>query len=82
MRGRFRPTKTAKVLALLIVIVILAAIGFAGVKTGFIKLKDKEATKATASVDYDSNGNVIVLHSFRCYPNPKILQKYPKGPSI
>ena len=33
MRGRFRPTKTAKVLALLIVIVILAAIGFAGVKT-------------------------------------------------
>ena len=59
MRGRFRPTKTAKVLALLVVIVILAAIGFAGVKTGFIKLKDKEATKATASVDYDSNGNVM-----------------------
>lgn len=59
MRGRFRPTKTAKVLALLIVIVILAAIGFAGVKTGFIKLKDKQATKATASVDYDSNGNVM-----------------------
>lgn len=59
MRGRFRLTKTAKVLALLLVIAILVGLGFAGVKTGFIKLKDKEAKKATASVDYDSNGNVM-----------------------
>ena len=59
MRGRFRLTKTAKVLALLLVIATLAGLGFAGVKTGFIKHKDKKETKITASVDYDENGNVM-----------------------
>jgi len=29
-----------------------------------------------------SNGNVIVIHSFHCHPNPQMLQKYPKGSTV
>ena len=29
-----------------------------------------------------SNGNVIAIHSFRCHPNPQMLQKYPKGSTV
>ena len=61
MRGRFRLTKAAKVLLLLVIVVALAVTGFVGVKTGFVKLKD-HSSKKTASVDYDKNGNVMTTN--------------------
>ena len=60
---RFKLTKAAKIL---IVILVLALVGggvFAGVKTGLVKIdKDDKLnveSNETASLDYDENGNVM-----------------------
>ena len=59
MKGRFRLTKVAKMLILLLAIAILAVAGFAGVKTGLVKPKGFSKIKKSASVDCDKNGNVM-----------------------
>ena len=56
---RFRLTKTAKFLIMILVIALIGGGAFAGVKTGFIKTGDKKSSSESASVDYDENGNVM-----------------------
>ena len=53
---RFRLTKAAKILIMILVVALIGGGAFAGVKTGFIKTGDK---KESASLDYDENGNVM-----------------------
>ena len=53
---RFRLTKAAKILIMFLVVALVGGGAFAGIKTGFIKMGDK---KASASVNYDENGNVM-----------------------
>ena len=54
---RFRLTKAAKILILIIALALVGVGVFAGLKTGFIKTSDNK--KEEIKVDYDSNGNVI-----------------------
>lgn len=56
---RFRLTKAAKVLIMLLVVALLGTGVFAGVKTGLVSTgKDKGKDKDVV-VDYDENGNVM-----------------------
>lgn len=57
---RFRLTKAAKVLIMILVVALIGGGAFAGIKTGFIKMGDK---KQSASVDYDENGNVMNVNT-------------------
>ena len=54
---RFRLTKAAKILIMFLVVALVGGGAFAGIKTGFIKMGNDK--KASASVDYDENGNVM-----------------------
>lgn len=68
---RFRLTKAAKILIMCLVLALVGGGVFAGVKTGFVKIKNENETtvgmkdnknnKETASLDYDENGNVMNL---------------------
>lgn len=55
---RFRLTKAAKILILILVIAVLGIGVFVGLKSGIVKLKDG-GSKAGTSVDYDADGNVM-----------------------
>lgn len=55
---RFRLTKAAKILILILVIAVLGIGVFVGLKSGIVKFKDGE-NKAETSVDYDADGNVM-----------------------
>ena len=57
----------------------------------FLSIKDSVVLSLLASKDNEhsehlivngSNGNVIAIPSFRCYPNPQMLQKYPKCSTV
>lgn len=63
---RFRLTKAAKVLIMILVIALFGGGVYAGVKTGFVKTDNKETNKVQktdkpdkGSVGYDENGNVM-----------------------
>lgn len=63
---RFRLTKAAKVLIMILVIALFGGGVYAGVKTGFVKTDNKETNKVhktdkpdKGSVGYDENGNVM-----------------------
>lgn len=64
---RFRLTKTAKILIMVIVVALLGGGVFAGIQTGVITTNDKDKNKenstkentTNAVVDYDDNGNVM-----------------------
>ena len=60
---RFRLTKAAKILIVILVIALLGGGVFAGLKTGLITTdKDKVNNKENSSnnvLDYDENGNVM-----------------------
>lgn len=58
MKGRFRLTKAAKVLIFVLIVAILGALGFVGIKTGLVKTNGS-SKKSEKSVDYDENGNVM-----------------------
>lgn len=55
---RFRLTKAAKILILILVIAVLGIGVFVGLKSGIVKFKDN-GNKAETSVDYDADGNVM-----------------------
>ena len=65
---RFRLTKAAKILIMVLVVALLGGGVFAGVKTGFITTGDKDKTNIGSNkdnnvinkpLDYDENGNVM-----------------------
>lgn len=58
MKGRFRLTKAAKILIVILVIAVLAGVGFTAIKTGIVKLKEDDK-KSEKTVNYDENGNVM-----------------------
>lgn len=58
---RFKLTKTAKILLSLIVIVIIGAGIFAGLKTGIIKNDTKEKINELTEAKVDESGNVLTL---------------------
>lgn len=55
---RFRLTKAAKILILILVIAVLGIGVFVGLKSGIVKFKDGK-NKAETSVGYDADGNVM-----------------------
>lgn len=65
---RFRLTKVAKILIIIVALVLIGVGVFAGVKTGFIKtsndktdntVKTESVGKNESKIDYDENGNVM-----------------------
>ena len=57
---RFRLTKAAKILILVVVVALLGGGVFAGLKTGLVTTGDKTANEESNTVvDYDANGNVM-----------------------
>ena len=69
---RFKLTKAAKILIMVLVLALVGGGVFAGVKTGLVTIdgkdkanvetnNDKSNKKDTASLDYDENGNVMNL---------------------
>lgn len=65
---RFRLTKAAKILIIIVALVLIGVGIFAGVKTGFIKTSDDKKDETVKpntdieheiNVDYDENGNVM-----------------------
>ena len=58
---RFRLTKAAKILIMVVVVALLGGGVFAGVKTGLVTTGNKTANKGNSNsvVDYDTNGNVM-----------------------
>ena len=58
---RFRLTKAAKILIMVLVVALLGGGVFAGLKTGLITTdKNKDKTNSVA-LDYDENGNVMTI---------------------
>lgn len=56
---RFRLTKAAKILIMVLVVALLGGGVFAGLKTGLITTdKNKDKTNSV-TLDYDENGNVM-----------------------
>ena len=58
---RFRLTKAAKILILVVVVALLGGGVFAGLQTGLVTTGDKTANKGDSNtvVNYDANGNVM-----------------------
>ena len=58
---RFRLTKAAKILIMVVVVALLGGGVFAGLQTGLITTGDKTTNKGNSNtvVDYDANGNVM-----------------------
>lgn len=62
---RFRLTKPAKILIMILVVALIGGGVFAGVKTGVVttsKNKNSKTNNANVAVDYDSNGNVMTTN--------------------